>query len=78
MTLHPIIGSIVTLSVLGLWIWQTIRSVLAGARQVRRLHQIPCHRCTFCTGEWRLKCTVHPTTAFSEQAIDCRDFEACP
>ncbi|MGK7910173.1 MAG: hypothetical protein AB4050_01635 [Synechococcus sp.] len=78
MILPPLIGSLITSTILGLWIWRTLRSLAAGTRHVRRLHQIPCHRCTFCTGEWRLKCTVHPTIAFSEQAIGCRDFESYP
>lgn len=43
---------------------------------VRRLHQIPCDRCCFYTGDYRLKCTVHPCAAFSEEAIHCRDYEA--
>ena len=42
--------------------------------QLKRLHQIPCHRCVFFTGEHNLKCTVHPYKAFKEEAIDCSDF----
>jgi hypothetical protein len=43
--------------------------------RVRRLHQIPCSRCAFFTGDYRLKCTVHPCKALSEEAIDCLDYE---
>jgi hypothetical protein len=42
---------------------------------LRKVHQIPCSRCAFYTGDYRLKCAVHPARAFSEEAIDCRDFE---
>jgi hypothetical protein len=42
---------------------------------LRKVHRIPCSRCVFCTGDYRLKCAVHPARAFSEDAIDCRDFE---
>ena len=42
---------------------------------LRKVHRIPCSRCVFCTGDYRLKCAVHPMRAFSEEAIDCRDFE---
>jgi len=42
---------------------------------LRKVHRIPCSRCVFCTGDYRLKCAVHPARAFSEEAIDCRDFE---
>ena len=43
--------------------------------RIRRLHQIPCSRCAFFTGDYRLKCTVHPCKALSEEAIDCLDYE---
>lgn len=46
----------------------------AGVKQVRRLHQIPCHRCQFYTGSPYLKCPVHPLEALSEAAIDCGDY----
>ncbi len=41
---------------------------------VRRLHSIPCAGCCYATGDYRLKCSVHPTSAFSEEAINCCDF----
>lgn len=46
-----------------------------GMRRLQRLHQVPCSRCTFFTGDYRLKCTVHPCKALSEEAIGCLDFE---
>ncbi len=39
-----------------------------------RLHQIPCSKCVFFTTDYRLKCTVHPITAMTEESINCRDF----
>lgn len=50
-------------------------AVRDGYIRLRRLHQIPCSRCAFFTGDYRLKCTVHPCTALSEDAIDCIDYE---
>jgi hypothetical protein len=47
-----------------------------GTSQVKRLHQIPCHNCDFFTNDHRLKCTVNPIIACTEDAICCRDFEA--
>jgi hypothetical protein len=47
-----------------------------GFSRLKRLHQIPCNRCAFYTGEYRLKCTVNPYGAFTENAIACRDWEA--
>jgi hypothetical protein len=38
------------------------------------LHKIPCSRCKFFTGNYRLKCTIHPKSAMSEAAINCPDF----
>ncbi|MEO0946877.1 MAG: hypothetical protein AAFY11_01775 [Cyanobacteria bacterium J06641_5] len=46
-----------------------------GIKQLRRLHQIPCHRCAYYTGSHYLKCTLHPLAALSEDAIGCRDYE---
>lgn len=46
-----------------------------GITYVKRLHKIPCSRCTFFTGDYRLKCTVNPDNALTETAINCRDYE---
>jgi hypothetical protein len=46
-----------------------------GIAYVKRLHQIPCHRCAFFTGDYRLKCTVNPYKALTEDAIACLDYE---
>jgi hypothetical protein len=53
--------------------WNTLQK---GAHQLQQLHRVSCDRCLFCTGDYRLKCTVHPMTAFSEEAIDCPDFKS--
>jgi hypothetical protein len=45
-----------------------------GVRVTQRLHQIPCANCQFFTGDYHLKCTVNPSTAMTELAIGCRDF----
>ena len=60
---------------IGLSLWRSWQLLNRGVAHLRRLHQIPCSRCAFFTGDYRLKCTVHPCTALSEQAINCRDFE---
>ncbi|MGK7932210.1 MAG: hypothetical protein AB4041_12360 [Microcystaceae cyanobacterium] len=46
-----------------------------GVTKLNKLHQIPCSRCSFSTGDYRLKCTVCPCQAFSEEAIHCLEFE---
>jgi hypothetical protein len=52
-----------------------LQSLNRGWANLVRLHQIPCDRCAFFTGEFNLKCTVHPCKAFNEQAINCQDYE---
>lgn len=52
-----------------------VRAFKQGTEQLRRLHQIPCHNCDFFTNDFRLKCTVHPMKACTEDAISCIDFE---
>jgi hypothetical protein len=47
-----------------------------GLKVSQRLHQIPCTQCRFFTGDYHLKCTVNPSTALTETAIGCRDFNA--
>lgn len=46
-----------------------------GWKQLHRMHQVPCSRCVYFTGDYNLKCTVRPGDALTEQAIGCRDFE---
>ncbi len=62
--------SIVILSIASVWFsWEK------GRKHLQRLHQIPCNRCVFFTNNYRLKCTVNPIKACSEEAINCIDFE---
>ena len=61
-------------SVLGLCGWSLISFVIDIVAQAKRMHQIPCSRCRFFTGDYRLKCTVNPEVANTESAIDCGDF----
>ena len=55
--------------------WSILKTTREGLEQFRKMHQIPCHNCKFFTGNYHLKCTVHPLKAMSEEVIDCRDFE---
>jgi hypothetical protein len=61
-----------TLILLMVWsLWTATRDSVAKAQQ---MHQIPCTGCQFFTNDYRLKCTVHPQTANSEEAINCSDY----
>jgi hypothetical protein len=44
------------------------------AARAKQMHKIPCTNCQFFTNDYRLKCTIQPTIALTEQAIDCRDY----
>ena len=59
-------------SLVGWGIWSAVRD---GVNSAKRMHQIPCANCEFFTGDYHLKCTVHPATALSEDAIYCPDYE---
>ena len=52
-------------------LWTTLRDGVARAKQ---MHEIPCTGCQFFTNDYRLKCTVNPHFANSENAIDCPDY----
>jgi len=45
-----------------------------GWANLQRLHQIPCSNCAFFTGEYNLKCALHPYNALTEAAIGCLDY----
>jgi hypothetical protein len=45
-----------------------------GIQEIKTLHEIPCSRCRYFTGEYHLKCPVNPYAALTEAAIDCLDF----
>ncbi|HLO85145.1 MAG TPA: hypothetical protein VK203_09060 [Nostocaceae cyanobacterium] len=53
-------------------LWTTARDSVKTAQQ---MHKIPCPNCQFFTNNYRLKCTVHPSTANTEEAINCCDYQ---
>ena len=54
-------------------LFSAIRDTTARAKQ---MHQIPCSNCQFFTNDHRLKCTVQPSVANTEKAIDCPDYSS--
>lgn len=58
-----------------LLLWSMGLTLKTGINHLQKLHDIPCHNCEYFTNDYRLKCTVHPTKACSEQALGCMDFE---
>jgi len=80
-TLAGVLPLVVPLTIWAVLVWFGLALCLAihdGWGRLRRLHQIPCHRCAFYTGSPYLKCPVHPQSALSELALGCRDYEAVP
>jgi hypothetical protein len=61
---------------IGCFLWSIFQAAAVALVQLRMLHQVPCDRCIYFTNSSHLKCTVHPCKALTENAIDCRDFEA--
>lgn len=58
------------------FLWTSWIAAKEGIDTVKRLHQIPCSDCRFFTGNYHLKCPVHPNNALTEEAINCSDY--CP
>ena len=59
----------------GLCLWTPIGAMLDIVARAKQMHQIPCTKCRFFTTDYRLKCTVQPHIANTEQAIDCSDYQ---
>ncbi|MBD2774687.1 hypothetical protein [Iningainema tapete] len=53
-------------------LWTTTRDTVKKAQE---MHQIPCTNCQFFTNDYRLKCTVRPCVANTEEAINCLDYQ---
>jgi len=62
-------------SLLGLFVWSLLGIMLETFARAKEMHQIPCTKCYFFTGDYRLKCTVNPKAANTEQAIGCPEFQ---
>jgi hypothetical protein len=62
--------TVVILVVLSLW--EAARDSMTTAKQ---MHQIPCTGCQYFTDNYRLKCTVRPSIANTEEAINCSDYQ---
>ena len=62
-------------SIIGSFIvWKILQVANKGINYIKKLHQIPCANCVYFTGDYRLKCTVEPIKAMTENAIACKNF----
>ncbi|HYW18977.1 MAG TPA: hypothetical protein VE956_06600 [Nodularia sp. (in: cyanobacteria)] len=62
-------------TVIILFVWSLFSAARDGVTTAKQMHQIPCANCQFFTNNYRLKCTVHPSTASTEEAIHCCDYQ---
>jgi hypothetical protein len=56
-------------------VWNLWAAARDTAMRSQKMHRIPCSSCCFFTSNYQLKCTVHPSKALTEEAINCPDFE---
>ncbi|MDJ0697117.1 hypothetical protein [Mastigocoleus sp. MO_188.B34] len=62
------------LLILVVWnVWSAARDSIKTAK---KMHQVPCSGCSYFTDDYRLKCTIHPSIANTEEAIECLDYQA--
>lgn len=75
--LHPVFIGLCTCLAWGmvaLFVWNMGAAIAYSLKTSQRMHRIPCSQCQYFTGDYRLKCALHPRAALSEAAIDCADF----
>ena len=70
------IGFILAWSFILLLGWSLTSTIVSTITRAKQMHQIPCPHCSFFTDNHRLKCTVKPFLANTEEAIGCSDY--CP
>ncbi|MEI3651038.1 MAG: hypothetical protein V6D39_13800 [Dolichospermum lemmermannii FEM_B0920] len=54
-------------------LWTATKETVKTAQE---MHKIPCPNCQFFTNNYRLKCTVNPYIANTEEAIGCQDYQS--
>jgi len=78
-TIQPLIVPlcfVMAWGIIGLSAWSLWAATRDGVRRAQRMHKIPCAHCRYFSGNYLLKCPVHPQEALSEAAIGCGDFES--
>ncbi|MDG2990928.1 hypothetical protein L3556_08305 [Candidatus Synechococcus calcipolaris G9] len=77
--LHPLLAPFCFTAAWGLVVltsWSLWSMGRDGMVAVKKMHQIPCAHCQFFSGDYRLKCALHPYRAATEEAINCADFRS--
>lgn len=76
--IQPFLVPICFLSAWGLiilFVWSLWTAARDSVEVATQMHQIPCTNCQYFTADYRLKCTVNPTIANTEEAISCLDYQ---
>ncbi|MGB5917301.1 MAG: hypothetical protein WBG63_20725 [Phormidesmis sp.] len=71
----PVICCLLLWTTIAFTLWSFFKNIRQGVANIKQLHRIPCADCAYATGSHLLKCSIQPCLAFSEDAIDCPDFE---
>lgn len=66
---------VVAWSVIILLVFSLCAAARDSVNTAKQMHQIPCTGCQFFTDNYRLKCTVRPSIANTEEAINCSDYQ---
>ncbi|MDY6784433.1 MAG: hypothetical protein SW833_18105 [Cyanobacteriota bacterium] len=56
--------------------WSLVSAIRDTLKRGQLMHAVPCSKCQFFTNDHRLKCTIDPLRANTEQAIGCLNY--CP
>lgn len=56
-------------------VWNTWTAARDSINTAKQMHRIPCANCSYFTDDYRLKCTIHPSIANTEEAIECLDYQ---
>jgi hypothetical protein len=75
-TAFQIVIGLVIFSTIGILIYASIPKGWQHSLKFNLDRKVPCRRCRYFSDNPYLKCTLHPVTAMTEQAVDCRDY--CP
>ncbi|NWF59116.1 MAG: hypothetical protein HXY43_07360 [Fischerella sp.] len=80
--IHTIQQLLVPICFVSAWVliilvaWSLWAATRDSVKTAQKMHQIPCASCQYFTDDHRLKCTVHPSVANTEEAINCIDYQA--
>jgi hypothetical protein len=69
-----LLAPIIFLTMAGAVIWYRLK-LSHSVDKLNSSQKIPCQKCRFFSNNKYLKCTVHPSSVLTEEAINCRDYQ---